>query len=404
MINSFSHGYALLIGVGQTSYPDWSLPVTVNDVSALQAILTEPSLCSYPNDNDHIRVLCNADATLQGILDGLQWLQERVKVDPAATAIVYYSGHGWLDHTDQQYYLVPHDIKPHKFARSALPAQVFTTAIQSIPAQKLLVILDCCHAEGMAAAKGEAQDSDLPEGFVKAPAKGQFDRLAEGKGVVILSSSDNDQLSWIRKDQTCSIFTYHLIDALRGEDNKSGDTEVTVMNLINYLGKTVPENARSEWQASQQPQWEGKASNQFPIALLRGGKGLPAGGFTELNPVTTPSVPTSKVVIASGERAIAIGGSARGAIFATGDGNIIQSGSGNSNFSDGWRGKSDRTYPPKETSIGMTGAKGFENVPGEMAARQATKYKCSQCDRTGFREDVADPVPLCPVHRILMEP
>jgi Caspase domain len=330
MIHSFSHGYALLIGVGQSSYPEWSLPVTAQDVSALQAILTESALCGYPNDNEHLRLLCDADATCQGIIDGLQWLQEKAKADPTATTIVYYSGHGWLDNSSGEYYLVPHDIKPHKFTTTALPAKVFTAAIQQIQAQKLLVILDCCHAEGMANSKGEVSESDLPDGFVKAPAKGQFDRLAEVKGVAILSSSDNDQLSWIRKDQTCSIFTYHLIDALRGGDNKPGDTEVTVMNLINYLGKTVPENTLAEWQKVQKPQWEGKGSNDFPIALLHGGKGLPEQGFKEIEPPPAPK-PTPNVML--GERAISIGGSAQGAIVASGDGNVIQSGNGNFNIS-----------------------------------------------------------------------
>jgi hypothetical protein len=324
MTTSFSHGYALLIGVGQSSYPKWSLPVTVKDVSALQAILTEPTLCGYPNDRDHLRVLCDADASRQGILDGLAWLQERSSTDLAATAIVYYSGHGWLDNSSGEYYLVPHDIKPHKFTATALSAQIFTEAIQRIPAQKLLVILDCCHAEGMANVKGEDLDTDLPEGLIEAPAKGQFDRLAEGKGIAILSSSDSNQLSWIRKDRTCSIFTYHLIDALRGGDNKPGDTAVTVMNLINYLGKKVSENAQSEWQQVQQPQWEGKGSNDFPIALLLGSKGLPEEGFKELE--SQSSNPHTNVTTAVGDRSIAINGSANGSTFITGDGNRIGGG------------------------------------------------------------------------------
>ncbi len=44
MSNTFPHGYALLIGVGKSAVPNWSLPVTVKDVLALQSILTDP-LC-----------------------------------------------------------------------------------------------------------------------------------------------------------------------------------------------------------------------------------------------------------------------------------------------------------------------------------------------------------------------
>ena len=35
MTNIFSHGYALLIGVGRCAYDPWSLPVTVRDMQAL---------------------------------------------------------------------------------------------------------------------------------------------------------------------------------------------------------------------------------------------------------------------------------------------------------------------------------------------------------------------------------
>ena len=39
MPQTFAHGYALLIGVGQSAWTDWSLPVTVKDVNALKAVL-----------------------------------------------------------------------------------------------------------------------------------------------------------------------------------------------------------------------------------------------------------------------------------------------------------------------------------------------------------------------------
>ena len=37
----FSHGYALLIGVGDSQYPKLSLPVTVKDTQAIYGALTD---------------------------------------------------------------------------------------------------------------------------------------------------------------------------------------------------------------------------------------------------------------------------------------------------------------------------------------------------------------------------
>ena len=110
MAAQFTHGYALLVGVGDSAYPKWSLPVTVKDVQALQSVLVDPGLCAYPNDEAHVRVLHDAGATRDSILDGLSWLGAQSAADPDGTAVVYYSGHGWLDGSTGRYYLIPHNV------------------------------------------------------------------------------------------------------------------------------------------------------------------------------------------------------------------------------------------------------------------------------------------------------
>jgi Caspase domain len=372
---NFKHGYALLVGVGDCKYTQWSLPVTVKDVAAIKDVLIDPGLCGYGNDDDHLRLLCNDMATRVEIMAGLQWLQSIAEQDPEATIIVYYSGHGWLNPTDGSYYLIPHDVKPTKIADSAVAGSDFTRAVQAIKCQKLLVILDCCHAQGVTAAKGGAvefklpsgDDLDAPEGFVPQSAKGQFGALVEGKGVALLASSDCDQLSWIKKDQACSVFTYHLIDGLRGAGNAVGNKEVTVMNLVDHLSRTVAVTARAEYQAQQDPQVDFKGSSYFPIALLCGGKGLPSGGFEEVNKrlVNNPG----RVTIASGDGAVAIGGSVRGSTIITGSGNRVSSGMTqvNRDHARGFQVNVEGgTAYIGSNSREVDGVKGFENVPETM--------------------------------------
>src|SRR3954453_1109380 len=97
MVQTFSHGYALLVGIGATAYPPWSLPVTVKDLQAVRKVLTDPALCGYPDDDKHVHLLHDRAAPRAAILDGLAWLKAQAAADPEATAIVFYSGHGWLD-------------------------------------------------------------------------------------------------------------------------------------------------------------------------------------------------------------------------------------------------------------------------------------------------------------------
>jgi len=272
----FVHGYALLIGVGTSSYPDWSLPVTVRDVKALRAVLVDPSLCSYPTE--HVRLLHNGDATRDAIIDGLRWLKAKAAADTEATIVVYYSGHGWINQATGEYYLLPHDVKPFDIPASALAATTFIAALRAITARRLLVFIDSCHAEGMATSK-DAPNIELPNGFTRtALPKHLVDDLKQGEGRAVFTSSRGEQLSWIRPDGTMSIYTYHLIEALQGAGNRPGDKVVRLSNLMNYLSRTVPLTARKLCQAEQTPFFD-TATEDFPVAMLRGGKGLPPEGW-----------------------------------------------------------------------------------------------------------------------------
>jgi uncharacterized caspase-like protein len=167
MSNILSHNYALLIGVGECEEPKLSLPTTVKDIQAVKTLLTDEKLCGYIDNNQHLRLLSNTTATSANILDGLNWLKQQAENDPEATIFIYYSGHGCLD-ASGDYYLIPHETDRADIADTALPAIKFNAALQQIPAKQLLVIIDSCHAQGMASSKEGANGcSPLPKGFTQ---------------------------------------------------------------------------------------------------------------------------------------------------------------------------------------------------------------------------------------------
>ncbi len=148
MSTTFTHGYALLIGVDENHVSGYALPDVAKDIHALADVLVHPQRCAYPADN--VKTLTGQEATRQGILDGLEWLQERIEADPSAntTAIVYYTGHGWC--TDSaEFYFIPYDIRVGKIKSRALRATDLSEAVGELKPRRLLVVLDCCHAGGM---------------------------------------------------------------------------------------------------------------------------------------------------------------------------------------------------------------------------------------------------------------
>ncbi|MDY6940802.1 MAG: HEAT repeat domain-containing protein [Cyanobacteriota bacterium] len=325
MSNLLSHHYALLIGIGNCEYPKWSLPVTVKDVRAFQSLLTDANLCGYVNDTEHLRLLHDSEATKEGIINSLNWLQQQTANDPEATVIIYYSGHGWLDETTQKYYLIPHDVDPLDIPNSALPADTFNQALQQIQAQKVLVIIDSCHAQGMATAK-DATPLKLPPGFAAtALPKSLAKTLSQGEGRAVFTSSKGNQSSYIRRDNSLSIFTYHFLEALQGAGNRPGDKAVMVSDLMNYVGKAVPDSAQTDYQAEQVPFFKFETED-FPVALLRGGKGLPQEGW-------------EGVKAQAEEKIQKIGGDISNTV--TGDvGNVVNINAGNVQFGNISAGKS----------------------------------------------------------------
>jgi hypothetical protein len=324
--NTFSHGYALLIGVGESAYPKWSLPVTVKDMQALRAILTDPALCGYPGDDAHIRLLHDAGATKQAILNGLAWLAQQTAADSDATAVVFYSGHGWMVDGSGKYYLLPHDVEPFNLAGSALPAEAFTAALRQVKAKRLLAFVDSCHAAGIATAKDQPA-MKLPSGFTQTSLpKGLVDELKQGAGRAVFSSSTGAQQSWVRPDGSLSLYTYHLIEALHGAGNQPGDTTVRVSSLMNHLGKAVPESARTLCKAEQTPFFD-TATEDFSVALLLGGKGLSGAGFSP----TQGAAASQPAIQASGDRSVAAQ-TISDSTIATGDHDVVQLGKYNINI------------------------------------------------------------------------
>ena len=281
MPNTFDHGYALLIGVGNHAIePRLSLPTTVSDVEALRRTLTAPDQSGYPDNKEHVHVLTNDKANNSNIRADLAWLANKVKADKDATAIVYFSGHGFVA-PDNAYYLVTQDATPGIVPDTGFKATAFSSLLRDIEAARVVIVMDCCYAQGMAEAKdADLLDEETAKGLEgsESALKSIFDVLGRGQGRAVFLSSQGNEKSYLMGDKSLSVFTYHFIEALQGAGHGAGDTVVTLASLMKYVGKAVPETTQKLYNASQHPFYKFETSD-FPVALIRGGKGLPSGGW-----------------------------------------------------------------------------------------------------------------------------
>jgi hypothetical protein len=265
----FHRGHALLIGVGG------DLPCTTRDVEGLHDILIDPDRCAY--SPDHVRLLTEEKASVKNIRAELRRLAGAIEKDKqGSTVIVYFSGHGGYVRSQEgdAYYLVASQSRLNKFQEITIQGKEFTTILEAIPAERLLLVLDCCHAGGIELPRTKgATFKELPP---------QVDTvLASKQGRVVLASSKGAELSLTGTPY--SAFTHSFLEALCGKGNPRRDGFVRVGDMVTYTSEQVPLKTRKE----QHPTFDFNSEN-FEIAYYGGGntrvKSLP---FESWKPETT---------------------------------------------------------------------------------------------------------------------
>ena len=223
MSDSFTHGHALVIGMGA------DLPVTITDATGVADFLRDPARCAYPPDQ--VRLLTGPAARRDDLLAAFDRLAARANADPNATAVVYFSGHG-VETPD--FYFLPYGYNTADLPGTAVSSAEFTAKLRAIRARKLVVFLDCCKAGGIGEAKNGAA---LP--FPKSPAPaGMFDALKAGGGRVLIASSRKDEYSYTGSPY--SVFTDELLKALAGYGAFERDGYARVLDAAMWVGRRVP--------------------------------------------------------------------------------------------------------------------------------------------------------------------
>jgi hypothetical protein len=261
MSASFTKGHALIIGIA--NYPHVSkLPETVlKDAQDVADLLRSESYCGYVPT--HIKLLCDAQATVDSIRQGLSHLAQAT--GPHDTAIIFFSGHGGRVESgpDTGTYLLPFDCDPTRLRETAISSEQLTTKLASIQAQRLVVLLDACHAGGVGELKALDPVHAMKAGFDEKT----YSALAQGIGRVVMASSRANEPSRILNGMSNSLFTDSLLEALRGAAPTHGDGFVRVFDVFHYVSDEVPTKA------PQHPIFKAQdLENNFPLALHLGGK------------------------------------------------------------------------------------------------------------------------------------
>jgi uncharacterized caspase-like protein len=231
--------YAVIIGIGDyQSVRD--LRFAVNDAQEFYNLLIDPDYGRVPEN--HIQLLLDQQATKQNIEEAIgTWLREQAGEED--TVFIYYAGHGETE--GDVAYWVTHQADIHDLSTTALSNNVLSEMLDQIRAKRMITFLDSCYSAATVGRRGLVIPTEIP-----------FEKFS-GEGRVIISASTGTQFSLELPEYGHGVFTYYLLEGLKGKADQNNDGVIDVDEIWNYVKYQVTETAK-EAGNSQQPVFDAR--------------------------------------------------------------------------------------------------------------------------------------------------
>lgn len=216
--------YALLIA--NSEFQDDDLPQLAapsTDVAELGAVLEHPDIAGFK-----MTTLLNADITeVRKEIASLFRGKDRDDL-----VLLYYTGHGLRDEYGNLYLALP-ATRATDPTEISLEAAFVRLQMDRSGSHRQVLILDCCHSGAFMrpGAKAAAGQENLN--------KTDFDPQGHGRFVLAASAANESAF----EQDGRSIFTRHLVDALRTGNAAPEKPEITIHDLHQYVSRCVAAEA-----------------------------------------------------------------------------------------------------------------------------------------------------------------
>ncbi len=252
--------WAVVIGID--NYPRIAkLKYAVNDARAFYDLLVRNN--RIPAENiflvtDDRATLTNLRSTL-----GTKLKQNAGRDD---MVIIYFAGHGATerdamspDGDGLEKYILPYDADPEDLYATALPMREISHILNRIQSERLVFIADACYsgASGGRTISIGGNRANISDGYLE--------RITRGKGRVIITASGANEVSVENDTLQHGVFTYYLVEGLRGRADFDRDGLITVDEAYRYVSDAVP-NATSQ---EQHPVKKGVVEGQLVLGIVK---------------------------------------------------------------------------------------------------------------------------------------
>lgn len=243
-------GRALIITVSENFSPTISnLGAAVeSDGEAIMQVLQNTEICGY--DDSKVKQLSGKQTTLANINSAIQ--DAAKSLDPEDPFLFFYSGHGGM--TAEGGILAPYDANLNNKS-GILKSSDLAEMMKSLPSKRKLLVIDACNSGGL------TLTAPITKG-AKPLSNSILRELESGEGLVVIASSRSTESSYIQPGDPLSLFTKHIVAALKGAAGHDSEGFVRVFDLFNF----VAENVRKE-EPQQSPVYAAyHQDSNFPVA------------------------------------------------------------------------------------------------------------------------------------------
>jgi tetratricopeptide (TPR) repeat protein len=252
--------YAVVIGISRYDSADIpALKYSSRDAAEFATYLQSKAGGSVPPEN--MLVLLDSNANTAAVYNALYWLMNQCGKDDLA--YIYFAGHGDMENTTlyKLGFLLTSNTGPNNYINNSLRIEDLNNFANTLSAErksKVVIITDACHS-------GKLAEKHNRAAFLVG------DQLRSVKAnEVRITACETDQLS--NEDEGWGggrgVFSYYLLNGLKGLADRQKDGIITTEEIKNYLDSSFAHDAiLKENNLLQTPGLESK-NKSFPLALV----------------------------------------------------------------------------------------------------------------------------------------
>ena len=252
--------WAVVIGIND--YPRLpKLKYAVNDAEAFYHVLVDDN--RIPQEN--VILLTNEQANLVNLRSTLGTrIKNAAREDDMV--IIFFAGHGATERDSAspdgdglEKYLLPVDTDPADLYTTAMPMVEVARILNRIRSERIIFIADACYsgASGGRTVNVSGMRTNIGDGYL--------DRVVGGRGKVIITASSANEVSVEKDELQHGVFTYYLIEGMRGKADLDHDSMVTVDEAYRYVYEQVPKATGQE----QHPVKKGSVEGSLVLSIVR---------------------------------------------------------------------------------------------------------------------------------------